>query len=156
VTGPVYRSSVARFRQDAKVEALRRSPLFEGLAKRQLIEVARLTDDLDVPIGTVLCREGAAGHEFFVLVEGEAAVTRNGHHVATLGAGEFFGEIALLEPVRRTATVTAISQLRFFLVSDRAFKRLIDTDPEIERRILRALARRLVSMSGDPAGTEPI
>jgi CRP/FNR family cyclic AMP-dependent transcriptional regulator len=145
--------AVARFRQDAKVDALKRSPLFEGLSKRQLIEVARLTDDLDVAIGTVLCHEGAEGHEFFVLVEGEAAVTRHGHHLATLGAGEFFGEIALLEPVRRTASVTAISQLRFFLVSDRAFKRLIDTDPAIERRILRALARRLVSMSGDPAGT---
>jgi CRP-like cAMP-binding protein len=143
---------VVRFRQDAKVEVLKRSALFEGLSQRQLIEVARLTDDMDVPIGTVLCQEGAEGREFFVLVEGEAAVTRRGDHVATLGAGEFFGEIALLEPVRRTATVTAVSQLRFFLVSDRAFKRLLDTDPAIERRILHALARRLVSLSGDPAG----
>jgi CRP/FNR family cyclic AMP-dependent transcriptional regulator len=143
---------MARLRQDAKLQALKRSPLFEGLSKRQLIEVARLTDDLDVPIGTVLCREGAEGREFFVLVEGEAAVTRHGTHLATLGAGEFFGEIALLEPVRRTATVTAVSRLRFFLVSDLAFRGLLDTNPEIERRILRALARRLVSLSGDPVG----
>ena len=70
--------------------------------------------------------------------------------VATIGSGDFFGEIALLEHVVRTATVTAATPLRFFVVSDRAFQSVLDTDPSIERKVLRALARRVVSNSGDP------
>lgn len=141
---------MARFRQDMKVSALKRSPLFEGLSRRQLVQIARLTDDLDVPAGATLCREGSRGHEFFVITEGRAAVTRAGKEVATLSSGDFFGEIALLEPVTRTATVTAATPLRFFIVSDHQFKSLLDTDPEIERKVLRTLARRLVTLSGDP------
>jgi len=133
------------------VAALNRSPLFEGLSGRQLTQIARLTDDLDVPAGTVLCQEGSRGREFFVIVEGEAEVTRHGKRVAVLRDGEFFGEIALLEPVTRTATVTAATPLRFFVVGEREFSGLIATDPGIERKLLRALARRLLPESGDPA-----
>jgi|SRR5580704_5298812 CRP/FNR family cyclic AMP-dependent transcriptional regulator len=139
-----------RIKQDTKIEALKRSPLFEGLSRKQLTHVARLTDDLDVPAGTVLCEQGARGQEFFVIIDGEATVTRGRKAVATVGAGDFFGEIALLEHVTRTATVTAATPLRFFVVSDRAFEAVLDTDPTIERKVLRALARRLVSNSGDP------
>src|SRR5579862_4741114 len=127
------------------MDALKRSPLFEGLSRKQLAQIARLTDDLDVPAGTVLCREGAHGSEFFVIIEGEAEVTRDGRSVARLGAGEFFGEIALLERVRRTATVTARTPLRFFVISNRTFWSVLDADPAIERRLLHALARRLLS-----------
>lgn len=130
--------------------ALKRSPLFEGLARKQLVQLARLTDDLEVPAGTVLCTEGKRGREFFVIIEGEAEVTRGGKPLATIGRGDFFGEIALLEHVVRTATVTAKTPLRFFVVSDHAFISVLDTDPSIERKVLRALARRLVSMTGDP------
>ena len=141
---------MARIRQDTKVAALKRSPLFEGLAKKQLAMLARLTDDLEVPAGTVLCKEGQHGREFFVIIEGEAEVTRGGKHLATIGSGEFFGEIALLERVVRTATVTATTPLRFFVVSDVSFSGMVATDPTIERTLLRTLARRLVSMTGDP------
>jgi CRP/FNR family transcriptional regulator, cyclic AMP receptor protein len=141
---------MALIKQDMKVEALKQSPLFEGLSRKQLTNVARLTDDLEVPAGTVLCRQGTRGQEFFVIVDGEATVTRGKKAVATIGSGDFFGEIALLEQVTRTATVTAATPLRFFVVSDRAFKAVLDTDPTIERKVLRALARRLVSNSGDP------
>ena len=130
--------------------ALKRSPLFEGLTRKQLVQLARLTDDLDVPAGTVLCREGKRGREFFVIIEGEAEVTRAGKPLATIGSGDFFGEIALLEHVVRTATVTAKTPLRFFVVSDNAFGTVLDTNPSVERMVLRALARRLVSMTGDP------
>lgn len=130
--------------------ALKRSPLFEGLARKQLAQLAKLTDDLDVPAGTVLCREGSRGREFFVIIEGEAEVTKAGKPVATIASGDFFGEIALLESVVRSATVTAKTPLRFFVVSDQAFRSVLDTDPSIERKVLRALARRLVSMTGDP------
>ena len=131
--------------------ALKCSPLFEGLAKRQLALLARLTDDLDVPAGSVLCKEGQRGHEFFVIIEGEAEVTRGGKRLATIGSGEFFGEIALLERVVRTATVTATTPLRFFVVSDSAFSSVLAIDPSIERKLLRTLARRLLSMTGDPS-----
>ena len=141
---------MARFRQDTKVAALKQSPLFEGLSRRQLAQIARLSDDLDVPAGKVLCKEGSRGQEFFVIIDGEAEVTRGDEHLATLGSGDFFGEIALVEPVRRTATVTAGTALSFFVVSEPAFKSVLDTDPAIERKVLRTLARRLVALSGDP------
>lgn len=130
--------------------ALKQSPLFEGLSRKQLMHLARLSDDLDVPAGAVLCTEGSRGKEFFVIVEGEAEVTRGGRRVATVGPGDFFGEIALLERVSRTATVTAATPLRFFVISANAFKAVLDTDPTIEYKLLRALARRVLSTSADP------
>lgn len=132
------------------MQALKQSPLFEGLSRKQLTQLSRLTDDIEVPSGTVLCEQGRRGQEFFVIIEGEATVTRGRKAVATIGSGDFFGEIALLEHVVRTATVTAATPLRFFVVSDRAFQSVLDTDPSIERKVLRALARRVVSNSGDP------
>jgi CRP-like cAMP-binding protein len=141
---------VRRFSQDAKIIALKQTPLFEGLSRKQLAQLARLSDDLDSPAGTVLCREGSLGREFFVIVDGEAEVTRAGRHVATLGAGDFFGEIALVERVNRVATVTAVTPLRFFLISSRAFDSVLETDPAIERKVMRALARRVLLTSGDP------
>jgi CRP-like cAMP-binding protein len=140
---------VARFRQDLKVARLKGLPLFEDLSSRQLIEVARLTDDLEAPAGTVLCKEGSRGDEVYVIVDGEAAVTRHGDQLATLRSGDFFGEIAVIEPVKRTATVTAVTPLRFFLVSERSFRVLLDANPGIERKVLRTLARRLAMLSGD-------
>ena len=77
-------------------------------------------------------------------------MTRAGEQLATVGAGDFFGEIALLEPVTRTATVTAVTPMRCFVVSHNAFQSVLDTDPAIERKVLRAVVRRLVSLSGDP------
>jgi CRP-like cAMP-binding protein len=139
------------FRQDTKVAAIKRSPLFEGLSRKQLTEVARLSDDLEVPAGTVLCEEGARGREFFVIIEGEAKVTRGGRRVATVGAGDFFGEIALLERVNRTATVTATTPLRFFVITAQAFAAVRDADPTVERKLLHALARRSLANTADPA-----
>lgn len=141
---------MTRISQSTKIAALKASPLFEGLSRAQLAQLARLTDDLDVPAGTVLCEERKRGREFFVIIAGDATVTRGGKTLATITAGDFFGEIALLERVVRTATVTAATPLSFFVVSDQAFKSVLDTDPNIERKVLRAVVRRLVSLTGDP------
>ena len=100
------------FRQDTKVEALKQIPLFEDLTRKELTELARMAEDMEVPEGKVLCKQGELGNEFFVIIEGEAEVTRDGRHLATDSGGDFFGEISLLESSRRVATVTAKARLR--------------------------------------------
>jgi CRP/FNR family transcriptional regulator, cyclic AMP receptor protein len=140
---------VRLFSQDAKREALKRAPLFEGLSGKELTELVKLTDDVDAAPGTVLCQEGRAGREFFVIMEGQVEVTQRGKRIATLGSGDFVGEIALLEDVPRTATVMARTPLRFFVMTRRSFQKLLDANPRVERKVLRALARRLVATSGD-------
>jgi CRP/FNR family transcriptional regulator, cyclic AMP receptor protein len=138
------------FTHDTKVEALARAPLFSELSKQELKQLARASEDMEMSAGTTLCREGDLGREFFVIVEGEVEVTRSGRVLATRGPGEFFGEIALLEKIRRTATVTATTPVRFFVLTNQSFQSLIDRNPGVERKVLRALAKRVVELSGDP------
>jgi uncharacterized protein (TIGR00661 family) len=144
------RTAMKLFTQDKKVDSLRRAPLFAGLSRKELAQLARLADDVEVPAGTVLCKEGDRGREFFVLMEGKVDVARKGRRVATLGAGDFVGEISLLEPTPRTATVTAKTPLRFFVLTAREFRHLVDENPSVERKVLRALARRVLELSRDP------
>jgi CRP/FNR family cyclic AMP-dependent transcriptional regulator len=144
-------SPAMRITQDTKTRALKRAPLFAGLSGKQLARIARVSDDLEVPAGTMLCKEGSRGQEFFVIIDGEATVSRAGKLLATIGPGDFFGEIALLESVRRTATVRAATALSFFVIRAEAFDFVISADPTIERRLLQALARRLLSHTADPA-----
>jgi CRP/FNR family transcriptional regulator, cyclic AMP receptor protein len=141
---------VRLFNQDTKVQALQRAPLFEGLSKKELAEVARATEDLEVPAGQVLCKEGDTGQEFFVIVDGETEVTSKGKPVATRGGGDFVGEIALLEDTKRTATVTAKTPLHVFVLTRQDFRRLVDANPSVERKVMQALARRVVELSADP------
>jgi CRP/FNR family transcriptional regulator, cyclic AMP receptor protein len=138
------------FTQDKKVESLKRAPLFEGLSRKELVQLARLSDDLEVREGTVLCKEGTPGREFFVLVDGKVDVSRKGRRVTTLGGGDFVGEISLLEQTSRTATVTAKTPVRLFVLTDRDFRHVVDQFPSVERKILRALARRVLELSRDP------
>ena len=138
------------FKQDTKVEALRRAPLFEGLSRKELIQLARMSEDLEIPAGRTLCKEGERGQEFFVIVDGEVDVTRQGKPVAARGGGDFVGEIALLEETPRMATVKAKTPLRVFVLTRRDFRRLVDASPSVERKVMRALARRVVELSGDP------
>jgi CRP-like cAMP-binding protein len=141
---------VRLFTHDTKMEALKRAPLFEGLSRAELVLISRVSEDLEVPAGRVLCRQGEIGHEFFVIIEGEIDVTRDGEHLGTRSSGDFFGEIALLEEIPRTATVTAKTPLRFFVLTRQAFTRLIDANPRVERKVLRALARRVADLAADP------
>jgi CRP/FNR family cyclic AMP-dependent transcriptional regulator len=138
------------FNQDTKVQALKRAPLFEGLSRKELVLLARVTEDLEVPAGKVLCREGQTGQEFFVIVEGKTDVTSKGKRVATRGDGDFVGEIALLEDTKRTATVTAKTPLRLFVLTRRDFRQLVNENRSVERKVMQALARRVVELSRDP------
>jgi CRP/FNR family cyclic AMP-dependent transcriptional regulator len=141
---------VRLFSQDTKVEALKRAPLFEGLSKKELAQLARVSEDLEVRAGDVLCKEGDTGQEFFVIVEGETEVTVKGKKVVDRGGGDFVGEIALLEDTSRTATVTAKTPLRVFVLTGQDFRSLVRHNPKVEQKVMQALARRVVQLSRDP------
>jgi CRP/FNR family cyclic AMP-dependent transcriptional regulator len=135
------------FSQNVKVEALKRAPLFEGLSKKELAELARVTEDLMIEPGTVLCREGRVGREFFVIVDGDAEVTKGGKKIATRSGGDFVGEIALLTTTTRTATVTATTPLRCFILTQSDFRRVLDENPSVQLKVMKALAERLAADS---------
>ena len=137
------------FSQDTKADALGRCPFFAGLSRGELLELAKVTEDMEVEEGKVLTREGASGSEFFVIVDGEVSVTKDGSDVRTLGPGDFFGEIALLEDTPRTATVMAKTPLRFFVLTRQAFRSMLAHQPEIEEKVTEALQQRVRATSGD-------
>jgi CRP/FNR family transcriptional regulator, cyclic AMP receptor protein len=130
-------------RRDAKIELLKRVPLFAGCSKGELRELAKSADELDIREGTVLTREGRPGREFFVLVDGTARVTKAGKKVADLGAGDWFGEIALITNSPRTATVTATSPGDVLVITDRRFHSVVETMPSIALKVLATVGDRL-------------
>ena len=138
------------FSQDTKAQALKGVPLFEDLSRKELVQLERVCEDLEVEQGRVLCKEGEVGHEFFVLVNGKVQVSRKGRRVATMGGGDFVGGIALVTKLPRTATVTAETPVRLFVLTSREFHAVLDRNPKVERKVLRALARRLAETSSDP------
>ena len=130
-------------RKDAKIEMLRRAPLFQGCSKRELQQIAGLADELWLPEGRTLIKEGARGREFFALVDGDVDVRRKGRKLRTLSGGDFFGELALVTDAPRSATVTATSPVRVLVITERAFAGLMRDSPTIQRKVLLALAARL-------------
>jgi CRP/FNR family cyclic AMP-dependent transcriptional regulator len=132
-----------RLHRDAKVDLISHVPLFERCSKRELATIAGIADQIERPEGRVVVREGELGREFWVLVDGCVEVTRDGERVAMLGAGDFFGEIALVSPVARTATVTTASEIRALVISSRDFWTLLDESPRTQRKILEAVGDRL-------------
>lgn len=117
--------------------------LFDGLSDRELDDVARFTDEVDVPAGKVLAREETYAHEFFVIEDGAAEVKRNGELINELGPGDFFGEIGILESERRTATVTATTPMRLVVMHERDFRRLEHEFPTVAEHIRAAIRARI-------------
>jgi CRP-like cAMP-binding protein len=132
-----------RLSKDSKVAAMARVPLFCRLSKSELARIAQLADEVDLPSGKTLTKEGARGREFFVLLEGSADVQRKGQRIATMRGGDFFGEIALVTDVPRTATVTTSSPVRALVITDRDFRELLRKSPAIQGKVLDAVASRL-------------
>ncbi|HKY24554.1 MAG TPA: cyclic nucleotide-binding domain-containing protein [Gaiella sp.] len=132
-----------RLHKDAKIDLLKNVPLFAGCSKSELQRIASLADELDLADGATLIREGERGREFIVVASGTVRVTRNGKELRELGAGDFIGEIALVADVPRTATVTATSPVRLLVVTDRAFRGLLEQMPSIAKKVLQSLGERL-------------
>ena len=130
-------------RRDAKIELLKRVPLFADCSKAELRELARNADEIDLAEGTVMTREGRPGREFFVLISGKARVTQKGKEIAELSGGDWFGEIALLTDTPRTATVTATSAVDVLVLTDRRFRTVVETMPSIALKVLSSVSTRL-------------
>ncbi|MGI8925514.1 MAG: cyclic nucleotide-binding domain-containing protein [Tepidiformaceae bacterium] len=130
-------------RREEQAGVLAKVPLFSGLSKKQLVAVARTTDQVSAQAGAVLCRQGHLGREFVLIVEGEARVERDGKKIGLMGAGEFFGEMSLLDGKPRTATVVTETPCEVLVVDGRAFTPLLETVPALQRQILVNLCTRL-------------
>lgn len=133
--------------RDAKTELIRSLPLFADCTSREVAEVAHIADELVLPAGRVLATENADGREFVVIVRGSAEVRRDERAIATLHAGDFFGEIALLTGRPRTATVVARSDVRALVIEGHAFLRLLEDAPAIRAKVERAVAERTPAAS---------
>jgi CRP/FNR family transcriptional regulator, cyclic AMP receptor protein len=129
--------------RDEKLEHLAHVRLFSALNKKELARVGRVSDEVRVPSGKVLVAEGAAGHEFFLILEGQAVVRRGGRRVAMLGPGQYFGEMALLDRGPRTATVVADTDMNLLVLGQREFSGLLDEVPALSYKLLAAMAARL-------------
>ena len=127
------------------VELLRGLPDIEAYSDRELVEASQLIDVVWVDAGHVLTAEGEVGREAFVIVEGRAEVSRNGTVLATLGDGEFVGEMAMLAHQRRTATVIALTPMRLLVMTPQTFGAVFD-HPGVGRRLARGLAERLARL----------
>jgi CRP/FNR family cyclic AMP-dependent transcriptional regulator len=130
-------------KRDEFTEHLATVPLFSACSKKDLQAVAKRAEDVKVDVGKVLVSEGAAGAEFFVILDGTAKVSRHGHDVAALGPGDFFGDLALLDRAPRNATITATSPMELVVLGQREFSALIDDVPGFAHKLLAGLARRL-------------
>jgi CRP-like cAMP-binding protein len=129
--------------KDGKVELIKKVPLFSKLSKKGLEEVAHIADELDLPKGKVMAVEGDRGREFFVLLEGEADVKKGDKSINTMHEGDFFGEIALVTKMPRTASVTATTDVRVLVINERDFGALLKHSEEIGRGVAEALAERV-------------
>jgi CRP-like cAMP-binding protein len=130
---------------------LRDVPFFSSLSKQDLAVVAQQTDEVDVPEGRVLVREGDFGSEFFVIDSGTAEVTRGDARLAELGAGDFFGEMALLEEERRNATVTAKTPMTLIVMTRANFRSLDRTAPQVHETVAREIKARRGGQPTAPA-----
>jgi CRP-like cAMP-binding protein len=138
-------------RHDRIEEQLAQVPLFQGLSKKELKMISQLATYLEEPAGTVLTREGAVGHEFIIVLDGDIEVRQGDRVVAERGAGSYIGEIALLDHRPRTATVVAKTPIKIEVIGQREFAGLLAEVPELSQQLLAAMARRLEAL--DPGAT---
>jgi CRP-like cAMP-binding protein len=132
-----------RVTQDDKIARLEEVPLLEECSRKQLKAVAKITDVVEVPAGTVLARQGEPGNEFYLIMDGSAHVELSARRRARLKPGDYFGEMSLLDGEPRSATVAADTPMRLLVIKRRDFATLLREAPELTQSILVTLSRRL-------------
>ncbi|HWW53570.1 MAG TPA: cyclic nucleotide-binding domain-containing protein [Acidimicrobiales bacterium] len=130
-------------RKDTKLDHLSQVRLFRACSNKELTTIGRASDEVRVPAGKVLTEEGQPGHEFYLVLEGTAAVSRKKRKVATVGPGQYFGEMALLDRGPRSATVTAETPMTLLVLGQREFSGVLDEVPGIAHKLLATMAERL-------------
>jgi CRP-like cAMP-binding protein len=131
--------------KNTKIQLIKNIPLFARLSRKELEQVAALADEIDFPAGKEIIREGERGREFFVLLDGGADVIRGGQRIAHLAKGDFVGEIAVIARIPRTATVKTTEATRALVVTDQALRGLLRKFPDMQLKVLQAVAERLVA-----------
>lgn len=126
-----------------KIETLRGIRLFAGCTTSELARLSQLFDESWRAAGTILVREGKPGAEFYVIVEGRAQAMLRGEQLATLGPGDFFGEMSLLEVAPRAATVVAETDLSLLVLEPRGFASLLAVAPSVGMKMMRSMSQRL-------------
>ena len=118
-------------------------PMFASCTTEQLDRIAELGDAVAAPDGSQIVTEGGEADAFFVVTSGKAVVDRGGKDVATLGAGDYFGELALFDPMPRNASVTANGMVSLVRLSRDDFKKALDETPAMRDALLHGMAHRL-------------
>jgi CRP/FNR family cyclic AMP-dependent transcriptional regulator len=134
---------VAKASRDEHLERLGEVSVFRALSRKELEVLGRSTDTAEVPAGATLVREGEPGREFFVLLSGEVSVTVDGTEAAVLREGEWFGELAIIDPAPRDATVTTLTPCELLVIDARRFLPLLEEVPPLAHKLMVGLARRL-------------
>jgi CRP-like cAMP-binding protein len=117
--------------------------LFSTSSAKDLRVIRKALEEVTVPPGRVLCEQGTIGREFFLIVEGKAAVKKNNRKTATLGPGQYFGELALLDRRPRSASVISETDMKLLILGQRQFNGVLDAVPALSRKMLAAMATRL-------------
>jgi CRP-like cAMP-binding protein len=130
-------------RKDNKLDHLAQVRLFRACSRKELTTIGRASDEVKVGAGKTIVEEGQTGHEFFLILEGTASVQRKGRKVATLGPGDYFGELALLDRGPRNATVKADGDMEVLVLGQREFSGVLDEVPTIAHKLLASMATRL-------------
>jgi CRP/FNR family transcriptional regulator, cyclic AMP receptor protein len=131
-------------------EYLRAVPMFSACRTRELTHIANMVERVEVKEGDVLVKEGTRTREFFIVMEGDANVSRRGRMLASLGTGSYFGELALLDPSPRNATVTMTTDGQVLVLTQRDFFSLIHDVPTLVKALLTGLAKRVHELDPSP------
>lgn len=134
---------MARRKASDYLSHLANVPLFAGLSKRDLQRVGKVSEEVSVDADRTIVDQGRTGHEFFLILDGTASVRRNGRKTATLGKGQFFGELALLDRGPRSASVVADTPMTLLVLGQREFTGVLDEVPAMAHKMLASMAGRL-------------
>jgi CRP-like cAMP-binding protein len=135
--------------RDEKLDLLHRIPLFSALDRRGVERLGMLAEEVDVPTGKVLMRQGEEGSDLMVIVRGRVGIERDGTRLNTMGAGDYFGEIALVVGGPRTATATTEEPSTLLVVNHRDFHSMVEEFPDVAVQLLNTLAHRVRNLEPD-------